>query len=305
MIAALSNTRVAIASALDRHPATDYRRPTFFWEGDINVRIKNKYSARNESDLGKVLSQSVMGITHNLSNPFVPSVDTERQFIFICGCGHSGTTLLAARLGNHPETFFIARETACFSWPRGLYATSKIISEWLHFSSAAKATTIIEKTPKHVHSVKRIKRLIPKAKIVAMTRNPLDNIASLYARLDNLDAAIDRWLVDNRAVLKHRDSDSILLIRYEDLTESPQFWFREATEFGGLNWSENILNTGVTEYDLADQVPHMSKRAREVSQPIEPKVGSWRSILSEAQAHYVLAKTSTLARDLGYSDQFI
>ena len=44
--------------------------------------------------------------------------------IFVCGCGHSGTSLLAAMLGSHKDIYAINVETYCFtridlSDPRG------------------------------------------------------------------------------------------------------------------------------------------------------------------------------------------
>ena len=39
------------------------------------------------------------------------------RWIFICGCGHSGTSLLANMFASHPDVFIPLRETEIFLTP--------------------------------------------------------------------------------------------------------------------------------------------------------------------------------------------
>ena len=51
---------------------------------------------------------------------FVPAIPESAAFAFVLGCGHSGTTLVASRLGNHPAVALIPEETNIFEPRRPL-----------------------------------------------------------------------------------------------------------------------------------------------------------------------------------------
>lgn len=230
-----------------------------------------------------------------------------RMFLFVCGCGHSGTTVLASRLGNHSRALLIGRETNVFNPlynpANGAFATRSILCEWDYFAEAAGKDFVVEKTPKHIHSLRRIWRVAPNAKIIIMKRNPLDNIASLYSRFGNFEASVQRWIVDNREVVKFKTDSRVRIVSYEALTEDPQSQLEQLLSFIGLPPAPEIMNPSSTSYDLVPQEGNMAIRAAQVRAPIRPNTGAWKSILTTDQVKEVLRRTRNIAEQLDYIQQ--
>ncbi|MFA7523276.1 MAG: sulfotransferase [Halothiobacillaceae bacterium] len=197
--------------------------------------------------------------------------------------------------------FLIGRETSAFGHTIGAHCAKKIVSEWEYFASADDKSVILEKTPKHVHSISKIRKVLPESKITLLVRNPLDNVASLYKRFGNLDACIRRWMADNRAILRHLGLEGVKLVYYEGLVSGPRSTLKEIVDFVGLEWEESIPAPGKTRYDAIKQEGNMAVRATQVNQSIQRNVGGWRKVLSEEQALHVLKRTKNVARKLGYS----
>lgn len=118
--------------------------------------------------------------------------------IFIVGCGHSGTSLLNKILGTHPQVYPIGGESELFL-PNRLHlpTVEKCIIEWLSRTTEKRASHFCEKTPRHIHKTAQIQALFPEAKFIYVTRNPLDCVASLHKRYENLESAVFRYQFDN------------------------------------------------------------------------------------------------------------
>lgn len=123
-----------------------------------------------------------------------------------------------------------------------------------------------------------------------MTRNPLDNCASLYNRFGDLDYAIERWLMDNRAVLKYKNRNNVKIIRYEDLTNHPESQFRDIFSCIDIPWSEDVLGYGATVYNTPLSKMNMAIRKEQVSKPIKNNSGKWKSVFDNSQAQLVIKK---------------
>jgi Sulfotransferase family len=264
------------------------------------MRVRSKYSQEYFERLPDWLAKRMLAAWYGLPNRFVSPYRSRTRFVFVCGCGHSGTTLTAAKLGNHSQVFLIGRETNAFFPERGVQSGKRLVAEWDYFAQAAGKSTVVEKTPKHVQCVRTIRRIVPAARVILTVRNPLDNIASLYRRFGDLEASLGRWIVDNRAVAQLSGSDDTLLVRFEDLTGNPSGEFRRILEFVELPWEANILAPGDTNYGKFDQDENMSLRAEQVRREIMPRNGVWNEVLSAEQAKWVEARTASLAESLGY-----
>ncbi len=268
------------------------------------TRIPHKLASSHRVPLTKWISTTRKEILRAVPNRLVSPIDPSKNYLFICGCGHSGTTLLASRIGNHPELFLIGRETGAFLPSRRLVCAKKQAEEWEYFASVLNKSTIIEKTPKHIHAIGLIKRVIPNANFLFITRNPLDNVASLYKRFGHLDAAIGRWINDNAAVARSCHRSETMLVKYEDLVSTPTHCFQKITGFAAVDWDPSILECDATAYDAVqhgDQ--NMRIRAEQVAAPIEAKLGQWRQMLNRKQAYRVSLKTREIAAQLGYSGE--
>lgn len=242
------------------------------------------------------LRRGLRGLPDPFVRPFVSSLSAA----FVVGCGHSGTTLLAARLGRLPGCFVPGWETSIFLPDHGLAWSKAAFGALLKSAEAAGHRVILEKTPKHVHCASRIRRLLPEARFLVMTRNPLDTCASLFERFGDLEYAIERWKFDNTAALALSRERGALRVRYESLTTAPELEFRRAAEFLGLAWDDAALATGDTVFTSATAEQNMVRRAHEVAAPIVPRNGLWRERLSTSQAEQVRIATRRLAVQLGY-----
>lgn len=222
------------------------------------------------------------------------------QFAFIVGCGHSGTSLLASRLGLHDEAWLVDGESYALVPIRSARRCRREVQAWAAAAHAAGCKLVLEKTPKHVHSVARIRRLLPDARFIVTARHPLENIASMRKRYSSLPLAIERWILDAGATAELMESGVAVLIRFEELTRAPEATLRRATASLGLAWDPAILADGRTAYREARNL--MSERRAQVTQPISDRGSRWREHLSDADATKVIECTRAIAARLGYLD---
>ncbi len=220
--------------------------------------------------------------------------------VFVVGCGHTGTTLLAAKLGNHSRVYTIERETSAFIPEQGLPKAHAQAREWVAAAEAAGKTHLVEKTPKHVHCVARIRRVFPQARFVVITRNPLDTVASLNKRHAKLQRSAERWMLDTAPTEELIRNAGALHIRYEDLTTAPEQTFQRICDFLGLFWEPGIIGAGDTVYEHTSGHANMQLRRQQVREAITPRIGTWRQSLSAEAAKQVAELTAETARALGY-----
>lgn len=236
----------------------------------------------------------------NLDSPFIRQIDSSLTVAFVVGCGHSGTTLLAAKIGLLKGCYVPGWETGLFLPINGLHAGRQGLDFLLRMTSDCGANVLLEKTPKHVFCAARIRRVFPSAKFLVTTRNPLDSCASLYRRFGDLEFAVERWNMDNEAALDILSSESSMRVAYENLVSMPSQQLAGVAEFLGLPFDERILGASTTVFSQQTVDPVMAIRAQQVAGPIAPRVGTWRDELSHSQAEYVLAETESIASRLGF-----
>ncbi|MEQ3637510.1 MAG: sulfotransferase [Thalassolituus sp.] len=232
-------------------------------------------------------------------------VPSESEALFVVGCGHSGTTLMAAKMGNHRDIFALGRKTEIFfPHKNSLFVASRMLFEWGDFARIQDKSLVLEKTPKHLYFIDSMERVAPGFRVVVMIRNPLDTIASLFKRFGDIELCIERWINDNREVLKIRDRSNVMLVRYEDMTAHPERVFVDVCHFIGREYDDDILSSQKTVFDVAQSKGNMIIRAEQVSSEIQVKKNSWKSVFSEDEAANIWVRTSGVANELGYKDEF-
>jgi len=260
----------------------------------------DRYAVEHRVGWRQFIERRLRRAVRTLPDPLVGPLTTPLAVGFVVGCGHSGTTLLAAKLGRLPGCFLAGWETSIFLPDHGLIWSKAAFGTLLKSAQAAGHRVLLEKTPKHVHCTARIRRLLPQARFLVMMRNPLDTCASLWERFGDLDYAIERWCLDHAAVLALGGDPAALCLRYESLTTAPGVEFRRAALFLGLPWDEAALAAGATAFAPEATEENMARRAVEVAAAIVPRHGLWRQRLTEPQAAQVRRRTRALARQLGY-----
>ena len=263
--------------------------------------MKNKYRARNRMPGGRPTVRWVAkSMLVKATDWMVSPVRSEVSACFVVGCGHSGTTLVASKLGQHPEVKTIARETQAFYPNTSLLFAKGMVSEWTFDAVAAGKTLVVEKTPKHVHCIQRIRQLVPGARFILLSRTPLDAVASLFLRFNVFDVALERWIMDNRAMLRWLDCKDALHVRFEDIVLHPEKGFKRITHFLGLPWSSAVLASGDSVYDNPLAVDTMDQRRTQVKKDIYVPVSKWRQVLSETQIREIKNQSAGVAEQLGY-----
>ncbi|WP_318012110.1 sulfotransferase [Mesorhizobium sp. CA12] len=202
--------------------------------------------------------------------------------IFICGCGHTGSTLLARILAAHPEIFSVRRETSAFVSSDGARWTK--LSAVLLQAAISRRSVWVEKTPNHIHYTRQIIETIPGARFIVVTRDGRDIVASLGQRYEgDFDKAFQRWIADSKASMERIEKGESILWRYEDFIESPALSIERLCRFIGVTFDPGILNYHqqpvIWGRERAVRTPHSARRHAQVNQPITDYRGSWRSSL--------------------------
>jgi len=192
--------------------------------------------------------------------------------IFIVGQPRSGSTLLEQMLIGHSkicsggELPFLAGDIAQGAYqltgkhfPDACRLLNKSHCEQLseHYlknlqSLAPSASYIIDKMPANYQSIGLIKMLMPHAKIIHVTRNPIDVSWSIFRNhFESLEPyfcslpEIAQYHQLYQTVMNHWDKlipSFIHTVAYEDLIMTPELEIKKALAFCQLNPEENCFN---------------------------------------------------------------
>jgi hypothetical protein len=224
--------------------------------------------------------------------------------IFIVGCGHSGTTLLAAMLDSHSRILAFPDESSAFSqddWP----ARAGPLLALARRAEQRGIPRICEKTPNHVHRIGRILGLMPHARILYVVRDGRDVAHSILRRYGDLDSGARRWMRDNRAGLRQSEGeDRVHLLRYEDLVADPAATLAAACAFIGEAYEPAMLDFHRTERrwlrtrEIATvevihepglpeperDARHRQRRNFQINQQLFDGRGGWKTLPEDRQA---------------------
>lgn len=231
---------------------------------------------------------------------------------FICGCGHTGTTLLATMLSVHPQVYLPYRETFAFRggwWPR-----VRNLHQLGHEARAAGKRYIIEKTPGHIHRLEAIRRHVPNARLVIMVRDGRDVTASLARRYHgNFERGLARWVADTGIAVAEQGRPDVFVLRYEDLVGGPEAMLRRLCSFLGLPYLDGLLHYHTEAHLWFDQrtvepgtgiglSEHHRLRNWQVNQPLFDGRGRWRTELPpEFVRRFESGRPREIMEAFGYS----
>ena len=214
------------------------------------------------------------------------------RLVSVSGPGHSGTTLLASMIGNHEKVHLITYETGWFLNSRDNY--SEALNYLKSFSNEKyQVPIIVEKTPRHVHHISRIAELLPDTRFLVTMRHPLDILASLLIRYQNMNTALDRTIRDLEAIDRIRERKDVIIVRYENLIQAPSETIKSVCKHIDVMFSQDILewyknppNWFGAEPVLSEGIgeeAHVSRRAWQVQQPLFDARGKYLHILDSNQ----------------------
>ena len=237
-------------------------------------------------------------------------LDWADQFVFICGCGHSGTTLALRILGAHPDVCAIDYETGAFE---------KWKSQWTKLRrlrvsvQASGMRHVVEKSPRHIRHLESIRRTVPGARFVVPVRDGRDVAASIARRFGgNFQLGVDRWISDCRIIARERDADDLNWYRYEDMVAEPENVTASICSFLDIPFHGDMLRYHETHVpwqktlgrapdDYSDGEGHRQRRAWQVNQPIFDARGRWKTELPPEFAEaFTKGEAGALMKQFGY-----
>lgn len=109
--------------------------------------------------------------------------------VIIVGMSHSGTSIMQREVSRHPAIYALGSgkgDQESYLWAKNAGNSTHVrymLSTWAAACVAAGKTTWVEKTPKHLVFVPRIREDLPHAKLLIMVRDPRDVMISLTERM--------------------------------------------------------------------------------------------------------------------------
>lgn len=225
-----------------------------------------------------------------MSNPTNDKPHAISDITLICGCGHSGTSLLANMLASHSNVYIPLRETEAFL--NESTATQKLNELQCEFSASGKSV-LVEKTPSHVNKIQLIEKMIVRPKFIFMTRDGRDVAASYIKRTGNATDGYQRWIRENSIIATLLDKKNTLLVRYEDVISKTRDQLMRICSFIGITYESEMLdyhrtprlwfNTEEIKRGTgADGEEHVNLRNWQINQPIFDDRGKWHTLLTDS-----------------------
>ncbi len=156
----------------------------------------------------------------------------------------------------------------------------------------------VEKTPGHLHFIKKIVRVLNDAKFIHILRSGVDVVASLYEisqkyhdpwgmELANLDRCIEIWKKDTELSLSFLGKKNHFLVRYDALTKNPAENVKKMCSFLSISFEENML------IDYRDSAKKLVLKEEpwksSVDQPIENRhEHKFHKVFSPEQRDYIM-----------------
>lgn len=232
------------------------------------------------------------------------------KFVFVVGCGHSGTSILTRILGNHHNIYAIPRETGMF------FAKEKNIlqkiSKYKQKAEELNKQFIVEKTPKHLYKIDDIIRIIPDAKILFIVRDGRDVTYSIMNRYkdkkDGINIGMKRWLNDNEEGWKYSGKPYIKFFKYEKLVTDFINKITDILKFIGEEYDPNMLEYYKTPVKWYSGIPikgdislleHNKLRDDQINKPLYNGSGCYLKF-SKHQVDLVETKLDSMLRRFGY-----
>ena len=229
------------------------------------------------------------------------------HYLFIVGCGHSGTSLMLSYFAATEEAITIKHETS-FLLKHSLHAFKDACLK----NYGETNRLIVEKTPRHVYKLPEI-RQDSECSAIVMLRNPVDTVASLCKRGISLNNAIHRYASDNAAWLQFVNDQSLILVKYEDLVAHEYHTLKYLSKRVGIDLTgssqkrvdNNEMFFGCSdakETDGKGEQNHLLLRNWQVRQPLTNQNGRWRERLNAEELNKIQTNLAPLIEALGYQE---
>lgn len=209
--------------------------------------------------------------------------------IFVCGCGHTGTTIITRVLGEHSSIYTPPYESNALLAYNSLERSWEILGHLEASAIASGCSVVLEKTVRHIWHVDYIRRVVPDCKFVLVTRDGRDVIGSLYNRYRDLAAAITRYRDDSMLTIRQLSCADTVLIKYGEFISDPKKEITRLLAFMGYDWEDSMLGYhtkeptkwfGTKRHEKGSGLEgdeHNLLRSWQINQPLFDGRNSWKS----------------------------
>jgi tetratricopeptide (TPR) repeat protein len=214
-----------------------------------------RLSARVDEIIGRFAASVVQQQLQGASDSVLP--------VLIVGMPRSGTSLTEQILASHPSVHGAGEVTywnAAYNAYRGTEQIPGMAREYLErlTAGAGGAPRIVDKMPANFMHAGLIHMVFPQARLIHVTRNPLDTCLSIYFQNffnmgphGNELASLAHYYREYRRVIDHWRSvlppAALLEVPYESLVEDQEVWTRRMLDFIALPWDPACLDFYKTE----------------------------------------------------------
>ena len=231
------------------------------------------------------------------------------NFIFIIGCGHSGTCILNKIVGNHKDVHGIPYETYVFK--KNHNEIKKMLEKYNDNRIESNKKYICEKTPKHVYDINKMYAYTINPKIIVITRDGRDVISSLKKRFGNIEHGLNRWINDNNQWLNSPSKINFHVLKYEDLIKNKRETIIKICEFLEIEYYDEIFNYPKEKIELPDNFynslivneKHDKLREYQINQDIYDGSKRWLNDLTKEELDILYSNSNFLKmmEKLGYN----
>lgn len=247
--------------------------------------------------------------TFNFLINYFRGIRADKPPILIVGCGHSGTSVLLRILDMHPAIYGIPYESRAF-----LKSRTKIrLASWFWKKNtiAAGKHRWAEKTPSHIHAIRRILEEYPDARILLIVRDGRDVAISLRKRTGDFAGGIARWMEDNRAGEAFWNHPQVFKLAYEELVGRfeeimPKIcaFLDEPFDASMRDFHQRKLSLFRAEDNAAppdeSDTHHNQHRNWQINQKLFDGSGKWRLEMSSEEKNLFKQKAGEMLIEYGY-----
>lgn len=264
-------------------------------------------------------------------------MSTYEKPLFVVGMPRSGTTLIQGILCNTkkyfpmPETHFFVR--AAYNLPeknlskadrkriqRKLLTKSRIkldqefpdnlntqkdIFEYLidQFNTHG-LPSFLEKTPRHVFFYSKILEYYPDARFICMVREPKNVVSSQIINTDKPKKSVIRLsILYNKiadVILKIKNHDNVLLIKYENLTNESESTLRNICNFLNISYDTKLFQNIAAPPGIVSEHEFWKQKNIKMNSIQKNNPDKWKNVLDNNQENLVNFITKSHAANFGY-----